>query len=491
MGIVIRQSIWNTVLTYVGVVIGFVNAILLFPKALTTEELGLYALILQIALLYFQFSSIGTPNSILKFFPEFKKNDDLKKKLLPFLVVLALIGFIAMTAIYLLFKPFFLQLFSERSTLYFNFYEYAIPLAFVILTFSLISSYARALYHTTLTTLCRELIQKLITLILILIYAQGLISFSEFIIGMIINYALLTIIIWIFLAIKKEIHFNLNFYKGTNKFKEITRYSLYTFLGGISGTLYNYIDLIMIAMLLSLSAVGIYSRAVYLVVFITVPARALFQISHPLVAEKQTNNDISELEMLYKKSSVNIFLASSLLFILLWINIEFVFGLMPDEYLVGILPFLFLAIGRLIDVTCGINFQIMITSKYYKIDTLFNILLVVGMIALNLLLIPKYGMKGASIATMITFIVINLFRVVFLAVKMRIHPASKELLLAMGIAAICFVIGTIMPTFENVWMNLFYKSLIVIGLFGFLFMMAPGFKEAKGVLSKVISRLRV
>ena len=42
MGIVIRQGVKGTIATYLGVAIGFVNTLWLYPKILTPDEIGLF-----------------------------------------------------------------------------------------------------------------------------------------------------------------------------------------------------------------------------------------------------------------------------------------------------------------------------------------------------------------------------------------------------------------------------------------------------------------
>ena len=37
----LNQSIWSTVIIYTGIFIGFINSIFLFPKFLSTEQIGL------------------------------------------------------------------------------------------------------------------------------------------------------------------------------------------------------------------------------------------------------------------------------------------------------------------------------------------------------------------------------------------------------------------------------------------------------------------
>ena len=52
MGIVKRDSIAITVLSYVGVVVGYVNKILLFPNFLSEEQVGLTSILVSLAVMY-------------------------------------------------------------------------------------------------------------------------------------------------------------------------------------------------------------------------------------------------------------------------------------------------------------------------------------------------------------------------------------------------------------------------------------------------------
>ena len=60
MGIVIRQSAISTALSYAGVVIGYVNLLILFPRYMSPEEVGLARIIQDAAMLMVPFAQLGT-----------------------------------------------------------------------------------------------------------------------------------------------------------------------------------------------------------------------------------------------------------------------------------------------------------------------------------------------------------------------------------------------------------------------------------------------
>ena len=63
MGIVVNQSIKNTVITYLGFGIGAINVVFLYTKFLSDDYFGLITFILSTANIY-SFSSNGTPNGV-------------------------------------------------------------------------------------------------------------------------------------------------------------------------------------------------------------------------------------------------------------------------------------------------------------------------------------------------------------------------------------------------------------------------------------------
>ena len=58
--------------------------------------------------------------------------------------------------------------------------------------------------------------------------------------------------------------------------------------------------------------------------------------------------------------------------------------------------FFFLGLGRLFDISCGINGSIILTSQMYKWDLPFQVFLVIMSFISNLLLIPIMGIEGAA-----------------------------------------------------------------------------------------------
>ena len=72
MGTVARQALYNTLLIYVGIGLGFLNVVILYPKVLASEEYGLTRLILSIVTIAAQVAQLGMENTVIRFFPYFR-----------------------------------------------------------------------------------------------------------------------------------------------------------------------------------------------------------------------------------------------------------------------------------------------------------------------------------------------------------------------------------------------------------------------------------
>ncbi|HEX8350707.1 MAG TPA: hypothetical protein VF598_12155, partial [Hymenobacter sp.] len=75
MGIVQRQGLRNTVISYIGLGLGFVNTVLILPNFLEPQQLGLTATLSTIAMVYAQVAAFGFASVGIRFFPYFRDRE--------------------------------------------------------------------------------------------------------------------------------------------------------------------------------------------------------------------------------------------------------------------------------------------------------------------------------------------------------------------------------------------------------------------------------
>lgn len=66
MGVIIRQSIATTIISYVGLIIGYLNLLYLYPLFLSPDQVGLLRIIQDAAILMAQFAQFGLAQSVIR-----------------------------------------------------------------------------------------------------------------------------------------------------------------------------------------------------------------------------------------------------------------------------------------------------------------------------------------------------------------------------------------------------------------------------------------
>ena len=79
MGIVRNQSIKNSISFYIGMAIGAINTVIIYPNVFNDypEHFGLIQIIVAYAVVVATFSSLGMPKIFLRFFPTIKEKGQL------------------------------------------------------------------------------------------------------------------------------------------------------------------------------------------------------------------------------------------------------------------------------------------------------------------------------------------------------------------------------------------------------------------------------
>ena len=167
------------------------------------------------------------------------------------------------------------------------------------------------------------------------------------------------------------------------------------------------------------SEVGIYHVAFKLSMFAAVSLMAINSIASPKFAEMFGKNDMEGFKKIVHQSTKMIFWATLPLVIIFFIFPEFFLGWFGDgeEFKIGVTAFIFLSCGRLISSfsgSVGNILQMTGNQNIYAKILLFGAILNV---ALNLILIPKYGINGAAIASMSSLIFWNLSMVLVVKKK--------------------------------------------------------------------------
>ena len=459
MGIIRKQSIHNSISLYIGIFIGAVNTILIYPFVFESnpEYWGLLQILVSYSVIFSSFSHLGGPSIFLRFFPKAQ----VKSELLSFTLSL---GFLLFALLFLFFKDSLLSFIDSSPLLHDHFYWVGV-LVFALSFFDLFSSVSRSYLDSSTPVFLNEVFVRICVLVLLVFYHYDWIIFNQFLLCFISIYLIKLLILLLLQFKNKRLTFSLQFNKSDlkNQFK----YGLYVITGGGAAILVSRFDMLMIEHYLDLKQVAYYGLAFFIGSVIKVPSRSISSISSPLIAKSFEENNLSNIQSIYSKSSINLFIMGAVIFLCILLNIDDILSILPDKFSQGKIVVLFIGAAQLVNLVAGLHGLILIHSSYYKSIVYFNLFLFLITFFTNLIFIPMYGINGAALATFISILLFNTVRMIYVYKKMNFQPFSTKtvitfLMIVVIYFGLCYIPLTSMPL-----VNIVIKSLIACLLVAF------------------------
>ena len=475
MGIVTNQSIKNSIYFYIGMFFGALSTVILYPNVFDVypENLGLFQIIVAYSTIITTFSYLGTPKTIIRFFPKI----DNKNELISLSIIIPLIGFLLLVFFYFLFQDQFFMLFKVTDDLFKNQFHLVFLLVAFLSFFEVFSALSRSLLNATLPIFLKEVFLKGMTVLLLTLHwikinDLPIIDFYTFLYLYISLYLCMTLILLYSIFTKFNYRFTLRF--NELQTKKLFKYGIYVLVGGSSAMLVSKLDMILIHHFIDLEHVAFYSIAFFIGNVIFTPSRAIGSITSPLISKAWKNNDIKEIKDIYVKSSLNQLLLGGLLFLGIWLNIDEGLSLLPSKFQGGKYVILFIGLSKLFSVATGVNGQVIINSKYYRFDLYSNIFLFVIALIANIIFIPEssplifygiHGINGAAFATALSVITFNTIKLIFVYIKVGIHPFNLQTIKAVLLIFFTFSIVNSIPFSDNIIYHLLFKSLLILSIY--------------------------
>lgn len=479
MGIIKKQSIFSTVILYAGFVVGIFNNVILLPKTLSIDQLGLVSVLFGLSSIFYSYSSFGIINIINKFsnyyknYLPYKKND-----LLSLSLFTAIIASTLLTGVYILFQEKIFSFFHYQDLLLK--YKNYVPLsgAFLLVQ-SILSIYTNTYYKTIWTNFIKEVVFRLYNTFLILLLLFRLIDFELYLKLYLCSYIFTSFLLTLYLIFLRKfvIHWKPS---GLTKklWPNMWKMGLISWSGDIVFSIGLQIDVLVTQSVLGSAKTGYYTFVVGFAVLIMAPQRALINISFPVLADSWRRKDMKNIRMIYQKSANNMLLAGGLVFLIITLNTHSIFDLVNkkgyySEYFLSPSLVILLGIARLIELGTGVNASIIYTSRkisFWLVDFISSIFIIIAIIFFNYFLAKEYGIVGIGVAAIFAYSLHNGFRMAYIYYKIKMHPLSVKMLkTVLAIIAVYFVErgleyflnGTLKTIYEP---RSYIKILLVISL---------------------------
>jgi O-antigen/teichoic acid export membrane protein len=203
-----RQSIISSVIIYFGFALGFVNTYLFTKEgSFTPAQYGVVSTFIAIANIMLAFANLGMPSYIYKFYPYYKDNLPREKNdLISWALLTSSFGFLFVLIAGFVFKDFVVQKYVTNAPELIKYYTWLFPFGFGLTVYSVLEAYAWQEKKSVLTNFLREVLFRILTTILIVLFFEGVISsFEGFIKFYSVTYFLLFLILLVYLISIKRI----------------------------------------------------------------------------------------------------------------------------------------------------------------------------------------------------------------------------------------------------------------------------------------------
>ena len=483
MGIIAKQSIQGTIVTYLGVAVGFVTTFFVLTRFLSAEEIGLARVLIDAATLFIGLAQLGTSSSIIRFYPHFSENkaDTLlngnqyapkeEHGFFFWTLVIPLLGFALFTAIYCAcFTP-LSQWFGEKSPLFVEYYYMVIPMAFFMLYQTIFETNANVRMHIVIPRAVRELITRIGLLIVYLLYAFECLDINGYVIALCVVYAVAMLCNMGYLFSLGEISLRPDIEFLSKNSSLVRQYMLYTgflLVSAVASVLAPTLSSFFITAEMGLSYTGIFAIATYIAVMVSIPYRSMTAIASPQLATAIKENNQHETAHLMQQVSSTLLLIGGMILCMIWLNIDLIFHILPngETYASARQVVLILGTSQLIIAVCSFTSSALNYSRFYAFSLLFSFILTALSILLNNLLIPHFGMNGAAISNLLAYSIY--FLLIVLTVRFTLHTPTfthqhlKIILLIIVIINLNFLWLKHLPI-NNIWISSIVRTIVLIG----------------------------
>ena len=271
----------------------------------------------------------------------------------------------------------------------------------------------------------------------------------------------------------------------------VMRYASISWLSSVAQQGLVWADIVLLGLFLAPSEVGIYQVATRIVLVGGIAAAALNASLAPRAADLFQRHELQVLKRLYVASSEWLVRMELPLLVFLFVCTEPVLRLFGPDFTSGVTVTRILIIGTLIDAATtqgGIVLNMSGRNGMNMVDTVAALVLNVG---LNLILIPHFGINGASVAWTVSLTLIGILRAIQVHhYVIDAYPLSWRVLKSLFASGVAIAVGVPLEAWLPAkWGWLIVGAVITVVYFGVL--VALGLEEDDRIIvHDIVERVR-
>ena len=408
----------------------------------------------------------------MRYYPFFKDEEHRDHGFFGWTLLVPLVGFTLFLLAFFCFKGAIVNFFTKDAAagadLFAKYVNFVIPLAFFMLYLSVFETNSNLLLRIVLPKFVREVGLRVGTLAIYLLYYYKVIDFDGVIVSFCVLYGLATLVNVVYLLSLKRVSFKIEWDHIKPQLKrDFLFYTLFMLTAALAGNAIPMLSKFFVAGKTGFHLAGVFTIATNIAALVEMPYRSLGAISRPHISDAMAKQDVKQADALCKSVALHQFIAGTFVFFLIWINIDFIFDLLPngDIYRLGKWAVLMLSLSRLMYSTLSVTSTALGYSKYYYYSLIFIVLLSVMSIALNTWLVPKWDINGGALAQMLSYLIYFILLIAFIKWKVGVMPLSKKQLPVAVVIFALFALNWLWTsTLTPLFVQLFTKPLFGLAI---------------------------
>lgn len=465
-----------------GFGIGALNTLFLYTYFITDVYYGLVAFLMSTANIVMPLMAFGAHNTIIKFYSAFKTKNSLNSFLtlmlllpLALIIPIGLIGCFTYETIG--------ELLSQKNVIVKDYVWYIYVTAIAMAYFEVFFAWSKTQLQTVFGNFMKEVFHRVGTMLLLFAVYLKWIDVEQFVLGIVVLHIIRTIIMQLYaFSVKFPV---IKFYK-IEGLSAILKYSSLIIIAGSIATIILDIDSFMLGMYIPIQEVAYYGVAIYIATVIVVPSRSMQQILQPLTAQYLNDNNKVALKDLYVRSSQTLFIIGGFIFVIILININALYMLIPKQFSGGLLVVFLVGIAKLYDCLMGCNNVVLFNSDYYRVVLFFGVILTVLTVILNIVFIPLFGINGSALATFLAISIYNTIKIYFVKAKFNMMPFdinTAKVLLLIILSTVLFYFWEF--PFHPI-INIAFKTLLASGIYVLVILKLNVSDDISGMIKKYL-----
>jgi O-antigen/teichoic acid export membrane protein len=260
--------------------------------------------------------------------------------------------------------------------------------------------------------------------------------------------------------------------------REFWRFTTPRAVATVTSTIIQRVDIVIIAIIRGPAEAAIYTAATRFLVLGQFAGSAISRSSQPRLAELFAVRDRRGTNLVYQATTAWLILLTWPIYLLAVVYGQQVLVVFGHSYKAGYAAIVVLSIVQLSGAVFGQVDVVLITAGKSSWSMLNGLLVMVTNIALDLWLIPPYGILGAAVAWGTAITVSNVVPLIQLATVFRLHPFGRTSLTATVLTVVSFLLVplAIRAALGSSWLSL------VAGVAAGSVLMGVGVLRLRGVL---------